>query len=109
MSQLRDSKKHEMGDDKRWMIRGVDRDIRKAAKDAAKAEGVGVGTWVRRAIVRALDVASDGPATVDDLAERLRQVTSRLSVLEKSHRELHQKVQRAPAPRRKTTDRKRNQ
>lgn len=82
-------------DDKRWMIRGVDRDIRKAVKEAAKAEGVGVGTWVRRAIVHALDAASDGPASSVDLAKRLHLLTVRLSVLEKSHRALHQQIQLA--------------
>jgi hypothetical protein len=81
-----------MADDKRWMIRGVDREIRKAVKNAAKAEGIGLGTWVRRSLVRSLDVASKGPATVTDLAERMRQLEARLSVLERSHRALHQKV-----------------
>jgi hypothetical protein len=81
-----------MADDKRWMIRGVDREIRKAVKNAANAEGIGLGTWVRRSLVRSLDVASKGPATVTDLAERMRQLEARLSVLERSHRALHQKV-----------------
>jgi len=74
------------------MIRGVDREIRNAVKDAAKAEGVGVGTWVRRSLVRALDATADGPATVMDLSEHIRILGARLSVLEKSHRALHQKV-----------------
>jgi hypothetical protein len=74
------------------MIRGVDREIRKAIKDAAKAEGVSVGTWVRRSLVRALDASADAPATVMDLSERVRVLGARLSVLEQSHRALHQKL-----------------
>jgi hypothetical protein len=74
------------------MIRGVDREIRKAIKDAAKAEGISVGTWVRRSLVRALDASADGPATVMDLSERVRALAARLSVLEKSHRALHREL-----------------
>jgi hypothetical protein len=74
------------------MIRGMDPKVRKAVKDAAKAEGTSVGTWVRRALLRALDATADGPATVIDLSERIRILGARLSVLEKSHRELHHKV-----------------
>src|SRR4051794_10787742 len=75
------------------MIRGVDRKTRKAIKDAAKAEGASVGTWVRRALQRALDASADGPATVMDLSERLRVLGARLSVIEKSHN-LHRKSAR---------------
>jgi hypothetical protein len=75
------------------MIRGVDRAIRKAVKDAAKAEEVSVGTWVRRAMLRALHATADGPATVTDLSERVRVLGLRLQVLENSHRDLHRKVQ----------------
>jgi hypothetical protein len=74
------------------MIRGVDREIRKAIKDAAKAEGVSVGTWVRRSLVRALDAGADGPVTVMDLNEHVRVLAARLGVLEKSHRALHRKL-----------------
>jgi hypothetical protein len=74
------------------MIRGVDRKTRKAIKDAAKAEGASVGMWVRRALLRALDATADGPATVMDLSERLRVLAARLSVVEKSHRELHRQL-----------------
>lgn len=74
------------------MIRGVDREIRKAIKDAAKAEGISVGTWVRRCLVRSLDATADGPATLMDLSERVRVLGARLSVLETSHRALHRKV-----------------
>ena len=74
------------------MIRGVDREIRKAIKDAAKAEGVSVGAWVRRCLVRSLGATADGPATVMDLSERVRVLGARLSVLEKSHRALHREL-----------------
>ena len=74
------------------MIRGVDREIRKAIKDAAKTEGVSVGTWVRRSLVRALDPAADGPITVIELSKHMQILNARLSVLEKSYRALHQKL-----------------
>src|SRR5262245_14782870 len=74
------------------MIRGVDREIRKAIKDAARAEGISVGTWVRRSLLRGLDATANGPATLIELSERVRILAARLSVLEKSHRALHQTV-----------------
>jgi hypothetical protein len=74
------------------MIRGVDRQVRKAVKDAAKTEGVGVGVWVRRALVRALGSTADDTTTVTNLSEHMRILGARLSVLEKSHRDLHKKV-----------------
>jgi hypothetical protein len=96
-----------MADDKRWMIRGVDREIRKAVKNAAKAEGVSVGTWVRRSLTRSLDVASKGPATITDLAERTRLLEARLGVLEGSHRTLHQKIQASVRPAARAANQKR--
>jgi hypothetical protein len=75
------------------MIRGVDRKIRKAIKDAAKAEGVSVGTWVRRSLVQALNASVDGPPSTSGLNEHMRMLGARLSVLEKSHRALRRKVQ----------------
>jgi hypothetical protein len=77
------------------MIRGVDREIRKAIKDAAKAEGVSVGTWVRRCLVRGLDASADAPATMMDLSEHIRLLGTRLTLLEKSHRALHQEIHTA--------------
>jgi hypothetical protein len=74
------------------MIRGVDAATRKVVKAAAKAEGVSVGRWVRRALAAALNTAADGPSTVDNLSERLRLLEARLDVLEKSHRTLHHRV-----------------
>ena len=82
------------------MIRGVDREIRKAIKDAARAEGISVGIWVRRGLLRTLEATANGPATLLDLSEKLGVLEARLSVLEKSHRVLHQRVH---APARPTT------
>ena len=80
------------------MIRGVDREIRKAIKDAAKAEGISVGIWVRRGLLRTLEATAKGPATLLDLSERMGVLEARLSVLEKSHRALHQSVQATGKP-----------
>jgi hypothetical protein len=80
------------------MIRGVGRDIRNAAKDAARKEGVGVGAWVRRSIIRALNATADEPATIVELSEHVRILGARLSVLENSHRVLHQEVHAAGGP-----------
>ena len=82
-------------DDKRWMIRGIGREIRKAVKDAAKTEGISVGTWVRRSIVQGLDATANGPTTLVELGKHVRVIAARLSVLEKSHRELHHEVHAA--------------
>jgi hypothetical protein len=93
MSHILDSKRGRViADDKRWMIRGVDRKVRRAVKDAAKAEGVGVGVWVRRALMRALDSGQDNQTNAATLGEHMRILGARLSVLEKSHRDLHQKI-----------------
>src|SRR5262245_34695248 len=81
-----------IADDKRWMIRGVDREIRKAVKDAARTEGVSVGTWVRRCLVRAIKAAADAPTTMSDLSKHVRILDARLGVLEKSHRDLHHEL-----------------
>ncbi|HKA79544.1 MAG TPA: hypothetical protein VKD43_05895 [Xanthobacteraceae bacterium] len=80
------------------MIRGVDREIRKAIKDAARAEGISVGIWVRRGLLRTLEASADGPATLIDLSEKMRVLEARLSVLEKSHRTLHQRVHATAGP-----------
>ena len=74
------------------MIRGVDRQVRKAVKNAAKAEGVGVGVWVRRVLVQALESPGGGPATASNLGEKIRLLGARLSALEKSHRSLKSKA-----------------
>ncbi|MGE3156997.1 MAG: hypothetical protein AB7E84_04275 [Xanthobacteraceae bacterium] len=74
------------------MIRGVDREIRKSIKDAARAEGISVGTWVRRCLLRALKAPADDPATVMDLHEQMRKFEARLDVIEKSNRALQQKI-----------------
>jgi hypothetical protein len=80
------------------MDRGVDREIRKAVKDAARAEGISVGTWARRSLVRGLDASADGPATVMEPSKHVRLLGARLSLLEKSHRALHRDVHAADRP-----------
>jgi len=80
-----------LGDD-RWMIRGVDPATRAVVKAAAKAEGMSVGRWVRRALATALNAAAGAPSTADAAGERLRLLEARLDVLEKSHRTLHHRV-----------------
>ena len=74
------------------MIRGVDPATRKVVKAAAKAEGMSVGRWVRRALAVALDATAAGSSTADAAGERLRLLEARLDVLEKSHRTLHHRV-----------------
>lgn len=77
-------------DDDRWMIRGVDSTTRKVVKARAKAEGMSLGRWVRRALQAALD--ADKASTLDGVNERLRVLEARLDVLEQSHRTLHHRV-----------------
>ena len=74
------------------MIRGVDPATRKVVKSAAKAEGMSVGRWVRRALAAALDTSAASSSTADATGERLRLVEARLDVVEKSHRTLHHRV-----------------
>lgn len=51
----------------RWRINGIPPDIRKRARDAAKAAGLPLGPWLERAILR--DIAQGGiPATVSATA-----------------------------------------
>ena len=50
-----------MADGKRWMIRGAGKSLRKAIKEAANAEGISIGSWVRRALERALEAAPKRP------------------------------------------------
>jgi hypothetical protein len=80
-----------LGDD-RWMIRGVDPATRKVVKAAAKAEGMSVGRWVRRALTAAFDATTAGSSMADAAGERLRLLEARLDVLEKSHRTLHHRI-----------------
>ena len=79
-------------DDDRWMVRGVDPSTRKAVKARAKAEGMSLGRWVRRALETALDAGADSPSTLDSVNKRLRIIEARLDVLEQSHRTLHHRV-----------------
>jgi hypothetical protein len=74
------------------MIRGVDREIRRSIKEAARAEGISVGTWVRRCLQRALKAPPDDPTSVMDLREQLRKFEVRLDILENSTRALPPKI-----------------
>jgi hypothetical protein len=74
------------------MIRGVDREIRKSIKEAARAEGISVGTWVRRCLQQGLKAPPNGPASVMDLHEQLRKFEARLEILENSARALQPKI-----------------
>ena len=63
-----------------------------------RAEGISVGIWVRRGLLRTLEATAKGPATLLDLSERMGVLEARLSVLEKSHRALHQSVHATDRP-----------
>jgi len=66
------------------MIRGVDKAMRKAIKDAAKAEGISIGAWVTRALRRALDRAPDQPADIVTLADAVEMLDARVTMLEQA-------------------------
>lgn len=72
-----------MADDKRWMIRGVDKTLRKAIKETAKAEGVSIGSWVRRALERSLEEDAATPRG-RDVGARLAALESRITALERA-------------------------
>jgi hypothetical protein len=74
------------------MIRGVDREIRKSIKEAARAEGISVGTWVRRCLQRGLNAPADDPASVMNLREQLRKFEARLDSLEQLTRALQPNI-----------------
>jgi hypothetical protein len=77
------------------MIRGIDPAVREVIKSAAKAEGISVGRWVRRALQHALESAANDQKTLDDVGERMRALEARLDALEKSHRNLDLTVRTA--------------
>jgi hypothetical protein len=62
---------------------------------------------VRRSIVRGLDATANGPTTFVELSKDVRMIAARLTVLEKSHRELHQEVYAADTPTSVSTTEKR--
>lgn len=67
--------------DDRWMLRGVGKDIRKAVKERAAAEGVSIGKWVKKALRLALDQPAEG-AQASDLEERLSRLEARMRRME---------------------------
>jgi hypothetical protein len=74
------------------MIRGVDRKVRNAVKAAAKAEGVSLGSWVRRAIERSLETPVNGALPLARLNRRIRLCEARMEMLEKLQRGLQRTV-----------------
>ena len=88
-----------IADDKRWMIRGVDREIRKAIKDAAKSrrdQRRDMGAPRPAANARSDREWSGHRAGFERTGCGV--LEARLSVLEKSHRALHQSVQATDRP-----------
>lgn len=70
-----------MTNDDRWMLRGVGKDIRKAVKERAAAEGVSIGNWVKKALRLALEQPIDGRPP-PDVEERLAQLEHRMRRVE---------------------------
>jgi hypothetical protein len=68
------------------MIRGVDRKVRKVVKAAAKAEGISLGVWVRRALERSLQKPASAALPLTQLSRRVRLCEARLEMLEKQQR-----------------------
>ncbi|MGP0105637.1 hypothetical protein [Rhodoblastus sp.] len=68
-----------------WSIKGVDFDVREAAKDAARRAGVSLGEWMNRAIAdRAAEIGAS--AQEFDADERLEAVAAQLSRLSRESR-----------------------
>ena len=73
-----------------WSIKGVDFDVREAAKEAARRDGVTLGEWMNRAIVdRAAELGAN--AQEFDADERLEAVAAQLA-------RLSQDASREPGP-----------
>ncbi|MCI4679967.1 hypothetical protein K9U39_01635 [Rhodoblastus acidophilus] len=69
-----------------WSIKGVDFDVRDAAKEAARRDGVSLGEWMNRAIAdRAAEIGADAQAF--DADERLEAVAAQLARLSREARE----------------------
>ena len=68
-----------------WSIKGVDFDVREAAKEAARRDGVSLGEWMNRAIA---DRAAEIGANVQefDADERLEAVAAQLARLSQGSR-----------------------
>ncbi len=68
-----------------WSIKGVDFDVREAAKEAARRDGVSLGEWMNRAIAdRAAEIGAS--AQEFDADERLEAVAAQLSRLSRESR-----------------------
>jgi hypothetical protein len=87
------------------MIRGIDPSVRDVIKSAAKAEGISIGKWVRRALQRALETAAQdqtdqtrhGPAGADAFGARMRALEARVDALEQAHRNPDHSVPAVPS------------
>jgi hypothetical protein len=90
------------------MIRGVDREIRRSIKEAAKAEGVSVGIWVRRSLVRALGANAASATNVTELNAHLEALGARVQALERSHRALQREFQHSERPGAEPTNERRS-
>ncbi|MEO0399311.1 MAG: hypothetical protein AAF224_07775 [Pseudomonadota bacterium] len=71
-----------------WSVKGIERDAREAAKDAARREGLTVGEWLNRTIYTAgeddIDSAAAG-SRLKDLATALGHLSQRLAENEQKH------------------------
>ncbi len=68
-----------------WSIKGVDFDVREAAKEAARRDGMSLGEWMNRAIAdRAAELGAN--AQEFDVDERLEAVAAQLARLSQASR-----------------------
>jgi localization factor PodJL len=83
-----------------WSIKGVDFDVREAAKEAARRDGVSLGEWMNRAIAdRAAEIGAN--AQEFDADERLEAVAAQLARLSQTPRD-----EETPRRRRGESDRR---
>jgi localization factor PodJL len=77
-----------------WSIKGIDFDVREAAKEAARRDGLTLGEWMNRAIAdRAVEIGAD--AQEFDADERLEAVAAQLARLS------HEMEENSPPQRRR--------
>src|SRR5271157_6382977 len=77
-----------------WSIKGIDFDVREAAKEAARRDGLTLGEWMNRAIAdRAAEIGAD--AQEFDADERLEAVAAQLARLS------HEMEENSPPQRRR--------
>ena len=87
-----------------WSIKGVDFDVREAAKDAARRDGVTLGEWMNRALAeRAAEIGVS--AQEFDADERLEAVAAQLARLSREAEEDFPPRGRAAEPARRQAPR----